>query len=417
MTFNLRHLRLVRDIAATGSATAAAGQAFLTQPAVTQAVSKLEAELRVPLFQRHPGGLSPTPEGRLLIGRIQRALGFLDPALADLAPRLVRTVTGPQLRALIAVTEAESFSEAARRLGLSQPTVHRAITQVEGEVGRPLFERTPHGVRAARPVQRLAAMARLAFAELDQAAAELAGVRGQDTGRIVVGAMPLSRSCLLGPAISRFHAGRPGLAIRVVEGPFRDLLLGLRRGEIDWLVGALRPAGDVPDLAQEALLADRMAVLARRGHPLLAGPPPDRATLAGFPWVVAAEGAPARAAFDAFFNGGPRPRALVETGSLILLREVLRASDHLGFLSAVQAAPEVEGGALAALDLEIGDQPRPIGLLSRRDWQPTPAQRAFLDDIRAAAADLQGKAPIAPAYVEAHRNCATAATFVPNLET
>eukprot|EP01036_Dinobryon_divergens_P048007 gene48007-64415_t len=77
--------------------------------------------------------------------RLRRALALLDPALTALAPRLTRTATVAQLNALIAVTECESFSAAARRLNVAQPTVHRAISQLEGEVGQPLFDRTSHG--------------------------------------------------------------------------------------------------------------------------------------------------------------------------------------------------------------------------------------------------------------------------------
>lgn len=389
MTFSLRHLRVIREIGLAGSASRAAGQINLTQPAVTQAVAKLERELDMALFDRQPQGLCPTAEGALLIDRISRAFALLDPALTELAPRLILTVSAAQLRALIAVVEAESFSEAARGLGLSQPTVHRAIGQMEQEVGKPLFDRTARGVMATRPVQRLARMARLAFAELDQAWAELAERRGREVGRIVIGAMPLSRSCLLGPAIARFRLGWPNLRLRIVEGTFADLVLGLRRGETDVLIGALRPDHAVPDLAQDLLLNDHMEILCRPDHPLARDRQHDLATLARLPWVVAPEGAPARAAFDALFAGQERPASLVETGSLILMRELLRQSDHLGFVSALQAAPEVQNGTLIALPVPLHDTARPIGLITRQGWRPTGAQSDLLDAIRHSARLLQ----------------------------
>lgn len=391
MRFSLRHLRVIREIGLTGSASRAAGQSHLTQPAVTQAVAKLERELGMPLFERRPQGLFPRPEGDLLIDRIGRALDLLDPALAELAPRLVLTVSTAQLRALIAVVETESFSDAARSLGLSQPTVHRAIGQMEQEVGKRLFERSSRGTVATRPVQRLAQMARLAFAELDQAWAELAELRGREVGQIVIGAMPLSRSCLLGPAIAGFRERRPTLGLKIVEGPFADLLLGLRRGETDILIGALRPEDRVPDLDQEALLDDHMAIVCRPGHPLAQGAPPDLVSLARMPWVVAASGTPTRAIFDALFSGSARPASLVETGSLILMREILRQSNHLGFVSALQAAPEVGHGTLTALPLPMPAIARPIGLLTRRGWRPTPAQSDLIDAVRQVALRLRGR--------------------------
>jgi DNA-binding transcriptional LysR family regulator len=321
----------------------------------------------------------------MLLDRLARAFGFLDPALTEISPRLIRTATAAQLRALIAVVEAEGFAEAARRTGLAQPTLHRAVAQLEAVAGRPLLERAPRRVTAARAVQRLAVAARLALAEVDQARAELAEAQGREVGRIVLGAMPLSRSCLLAPAIAQFRTSRPRLPLRVVEGPFRDLLAGLRRGEIDALIGALRPDESLPDLVQEPLLTDRIAVVARPGHPARDGAA--LAALAAFPWVVSPEGAPARLGFDALMAAHP-PAALVESGSLILMRELLRATDHLAFVSALQVAPELASGALVRLPVALADPPRPIGLFLRGDWRPTPAQASMLDALRAAAAGL-----------------------------
>jgi LysR family transcriptional regulator of gallate degradation len=381
MTPSLRHMRILRDIGRTGSAAKAAGETRLTQPAVTQAVAGLERQLGQRLFDRRPQGLSPTAEGARLIGRIDRALRVLDPALADLAPRLPLTATMAQLHALVAVVETESFSEAARRLGVAQPTVHRAVSQIEGEVGRALFDRTSHGVIPTRATQRLARAARLMQAEMDQAWAELAEMRGREVGRIVIGGMPLSRSSLLGPALARFRVRRPTLRVQVVEGPFKDLLLGLRRGEIDFLIGALRPEQIVPDLAQEALLEDRMAVVCRLRHP--AEKSQNTNVLVGYPWVVSPEGTPARAAFSALFPEAPA--SLVETGSLILMRELLGQSDHLGFVSALQVRPEIALGALVAVPVPLNDAPRTIGILTRMGWQPTRAQEEMLEALRGVA--------------------------------
>lgn len=388
MTFSLRHLRVIREIGATGSASRAAERTHLTQPAVTQALAKLERELGISLFERRPQGLFPTGEGQLLIERIDRAFRLLDPALDELAPRLVLTVTVSQLQALIAVVESESFSEAARRLGLSQPTVHRAVGQMEQEFGRRMFERTARGVIASKPVQRLARIARLSFAELDQAWADLAETRGREVGRIVIGGLPLSRSCLLGPSIARFRVLRPLVRIKIVEGTFADLVLGLRRGEIDFMIGALRPAENVPDLEQEVLLNDQMAVVCRPDHPMMAQGSVTLKQASQLQWVVAPEGSPARATFETLFESGPKPESLVETGSSILMRELLRLSDHLGFASALQIAPEIKSGSLAHLPLHLNDAPRPIGLLTRRGWVPTRAQSEMLASVRDVAARM-----------------------------
>lgn len=383
MSHNLRHLRVFLAVAELGSVTKAAAQHHLSQPAVTQALNKLEREVGAPVLRRTPQGLFVNELGGLLRHRVERALALLDAAASAVAPRLKLTGTESRLRALIAVRDAENFTLAARRLGLAQPTVHRAVAQLEQEAVRPLFERTSHGMVATKAGQSLADAARLAFAELAQAEMELSEAMGREVGRIVIGAMPLSRSFVLPKAISHFRARRPTLLVRVLDGPYADLLGGLRRGEIDFLIGALRDPLPIADVEQVPLFEDRLVLVARPGHPLAHR----RVTLddlGGVPWVVAAPGTPTRSHFDRLMAplGDRVPRSIIESGSLILMRELLLASDHVGCISRLQAEAEIARGLLVRLDYPLPDAPRRIGITTRLGWEPTASQSDFLTLLR-----------------------------------
>ena len=74
---NLRHLRAVVAIATNRSMNAAARAVNLSQPALTQGLAKLERQLDVTLFTRHPDGMIATPEGERLVARAAAALGHL----------------------------------------------------------------------------------------------------------------------------------------------------------------------------------------------------------------------------------------------------------------------------------------------------------------------------------------------------
>lgn len=382
---NLRHLRVFLAVVDSGSVTAAAEACHVSQPAVTQALHKLETATGLSLFRRSPHGLFVSEAGALLATRVRRAFAYLDPALSELAPRLRVTATAAQLQALIAVREAENFTLAARRLGIAQPTVHRAVIQLEREASRPLFERTSYGTVAGRAAVNLAQAARLAFAELAQAEADLAEAAAAEAGRIVVGAMPLSRSYLLPKAIARFRALRPRLPIQVLEGRYAELLAGLRRGEIDFLIGALRDPLPIDDVEQRLLFHDTVVVVAGKHHPLVGRPEIGIDDLTRFPWIVAQAGTPIRGHFEALFRqaGLEQPTSIVESGSLILMRELLDASDHLGCISYLQAQAEIDRGLLHALPLDLSHTSRPIGITTRKNWLPTNAQRQFMELLEA----------------------------------
>lgn len=100
---NLRHLRVFVEVARGGSVARAAEVARVSQPAVTQALSKLEARGGMALFHRTPQGLFPTRAGEVLRNRCLRALDLLDQRFADMAPRLSVTASRAQLAALVAV--------------------------------------------------------------------------------------------------------------------------------------------------------------------------------------------------------------------------------------------------------------------------------------------------------------------------
>jgi DNA-binding transcriptional LysR family regulator len=120
---NLRHFRVFLAVAELRSPTLASERCRVSQPAVTQSLGKLERKVSGTLFKRTRQGFFLTERGNVFEARIRRAMERLDTALADVSPRLTVTATTSQLQALIAMTEAQNFTLAARALDLAQPSV------------------------------------------------------------------------------------------------------------------------------------------------------------------------------------------------------------------------------------------------------------------------------------------------------
>ena len=382
---NLRHLRAVAAIRRCGSVSRAAGQVALSQPAVTQGVAKLEAQLGLRLFERGPSGMTPTLEGDRLSDRIEAAAGAMIAAFDAIRGGsrggfrgTENLVTMSQVRALLALAAAGSFVDAAQASKLSQPSLHRAVRDVERLSGVPLVERRGRGVRLTQAGQRLARGFSLAIAEVQAALDELAPA---DTGRIRIGAMPLARARLLPLAIARFHAERPGARIEIEEGPHAELIERLRDGRLDFLIGALRDPSPAPDVAQKPLFDDRLVIVAGRGHKLAGAGAPSLEQLSAYPWVVARPGAPLLRVWRALFEdeGVPVPDAPVTCGSVMLIRGLLATSDFLTLLSPHQIGGQ---GDLVAIGDPIEKTRRPIGLTTRTDWRPAPAQLHFITLLR-----------------------------------
>ena len=377
--FNLRHLRAAAAIVEAGSVSAAARTVNLTQPAVTQAINKLEAQLGMPLFVRASGGMIATAAGRILADRAAAALQLVGSS----------RVTTPQLRAFLALARHGSYVEAAVATGLREPSLHRAITDLAIGLGQSLVERRGRGIAITRRGHVIARRFRLAEAELGAAVAELEGLRGREVGRVAVGAMPLCRAQLLPRSIGQFHRLYPDVDVAVVEGSHAELVGPLRDGEIELMIGALRD--NLPaDLVQHPLFVDRPVVLGRSGHPLAALDRPNVADLAAFPWIVPSHDTPLRAQWEESFrnNGVAPPRVAIECGSVIVIRQLLLQEDYLTLLSPIQVAVELEAGLLRNIAAPPQPIERVIGVTQRRDWRPTPLQRRFVATVEDFAREI-----------------------------
>ncbi|MFS7195351.1 LysR family transcriptional regulator [Rahnella inusitata] len=410
MLSNLMQIRAFCQVVDQGSVSRAADELYRTQSAVTRAIRDLEQALDVPLFERHANGMLLTDFGKCVLPRARRAIAELHLIPAQLAKlhgktAQTRSETEPlylfnvrRLQIFISLCKTRHMQTVATLLGLSQPAVSAALKVLENGAGVALLERTPHGMMPSLAGQDIVPNLRRALNELRHIPADIAARRGVLEGTVQVGALPLGRTRLLPQAIIGLTQRYGGVKVVTNESAFSTLASELRSGEVDFIFGALRSSDYAADMVSETLFTESMVILARKGHPLLAGEVAHE-DLREARWVLPRAETPARRLLDNSFVAMdiPPPDPVVESGDLGIVRGLLLGSDMLAAVSARQLEHELESGELVKLPLELADTHRAIGLTFRAGSLLSPAAGALVAEIRKVCGYITSSNSLPPA--------------------
>lgn len=173
-----------------------------------------------------------------------------------------------QLRYFVAVAEALSFSEAARKLHISQPPLSTQIKALEDELGSPLLDRSRHHVALTPAGTLFLDKARAALGNLEQAREVVKQVAAGEAGEIRVAftaSVPMQDA--FPRAVQRFRLGHPRATLELVHMSTGQQLQGLEKGEID--IGFLRPSPQFyppPSITVHEVLADRLVAVLPAAH-------------------------------------------------------------------------------------------------------------------------------------------------------
>ncbi|GGC94285.1 LysR substrate-binding domain-containing protein [Undibacterium terreum] len=392
-TVRLRRLLFFDAVCREKGISHAADAIGMTQPAVSLAIKKLEESFGATLFERGYGGSELTLEGTLLQRRVRRMFDQMEAAVVELLAGsksrsvdvgiVCRHLTDAQIRCHIAIVQLGSASAAARKLGISQPAVHRAARALEDTVGVALYRRRVHSVSANAAGIGFARRLSLALHEIDQAANDLSSARGLASGQVSVGMLPLLPQRLLARVIRRLREDYPEVAVTIHEGSHTRLMNDLQFGAIDVIVGALREPRLQGDVVESALFTDPYVVVVRKGHELATRESVSRKDLAAYGWVVPQKDMPRRTVVETMLATLPhRPRVVVETSSLAMMMAMLEENDCISLLSRSHILYGNYRNDVVALDMETPEAERTVGYTTRLDWLATPMQHAFIEYLR-----------------------------------
>lgn len=174
-----------------------------------------------------------------------------------------------QLEHLVAVCSAGSFSGAAKRLGISQPTLSKSIARLEKHLGLKLFDR---GGGSARPTvyghvaAEHAAMLLAGVARMSEQLEELA--RGE-AGSLRIGVGPATRVKLLPEVVRQVGKTFPDLQLEARYDDVQTLMRSLRMGSLDLVFCYFEAPDEQSDFIRVKICDDLRIAVVRPRHPAL----------------------------------------------------------------------------------------------------------------------------------------------------
>src|SRR5271165_1192056 len=144
-----------------------------------------------------------------------------------------------QLRYFCAIAETGSFSKAALKAHISQPSLSQQIRKLEDELGVKLFDRLGRSVRLTEFGLSFLPRARTVLHDLEAARTEVAEKISSVSGSLSIGVIPTIAPYFLPRILPKFSREWPQAKLSVVEEITPQLLEKLRAGSIDIAIVAL----------------------------------------------------------------------------------------------------------------------------------------------------------------------------------
>jgi DNA-binding transcriptional LysR family regulator len=235
-----------------------------------------------------------------------------------------------RLGIFIQVVKQGSFSKAAKAVFSTQPTVSKAVKQLESEIGIPLLNRIGHRSELTAAGEIVFRRALSLLADSENLIAELDDLRGLKRGTLRIGFPRLGSSALYAALYVSFRRRYPDIDVHISVHDSIRLEELLRAGDID-LGLMVHPVSQ--EFAWQDVRTDPLVVLLPPHHPLAGRKSISLASLSEFPFILFEEGFPLNnVILDACRDKGITPKIVARSSQVDFIFELVAADIGIAFL-------------------------------------------------------------------------------------
>lgn len=252
-----------------------------------------------------------------------------------------------------AVRRAGSIRAAARKLNVASSAVNRQILKLEEEVGTPLFERLPGGLKLTAAGEAMARHVIVVLQDLERARSDIAGLKGARVGHVTIATVEGVCGAVLPEVICRLRERAPRVTISVETMGSFAIPKAIAEGTAD--VGLAFALPRHPELRQVALARFRLGVMMAPDHPLAGRSTVSFPACLDYPIILATPDLSINQLLSPVISRLMRPvEPVITANSIELMRELAERGVGLAFQTRLGVERLLRDGRLVHIPIDAG---------------------------------------------------------------
>lgn len=296
-----------------------------------------------------------------------------------------------QLRMFLALSESLNFSKTAEQMFMTQPSLSKAIRDLEEALGLPLFERTTRSVRLTPGGARMATLARSIVGEFDTGLRRMQSSAEREALQLSVACWPSLAYGVLPEVCAALERRFDAPQLTVYDCANSACIQRLLNHQADFALASVAPSH--PDLVSQDLLRDRFVLLASGKWRKQVRPRMRLDELLALPLITLTDASTAmRYMSAAYLQRGIEYRPKMQVDQVATVAGLVKKEVGVAVLPYLWVTPIL--GMRGMQMSEIVDGPlRSVGIVTRRMGQPSALARAAMQEVIAVGRVLMDQHP------------------------
>ncbi|MEX0957539.1 MAG: LysR family transcriptional regulator [Rhizobiaceae bacterium] len=288
------------------------------------------------------------------------------------------------LRYFVAVANAGSIRKASEDLHVASSAVSRQIHKLEIELGTPLFERLPNGLRLTQAGVVTLRHAKATLEEFSFLKSEIGSLKGKNTGLVRVASLDSLLVHFIPEQIMEFHDMSPEVDFRIQSGSHGRIADLVASGEAD--LGITFNLAHPEDTKLVHDIPMPLMAMVSADHPLAGRESVTLTECAQYNLLLHLDNEPIRSLIDIELSVFERTgRALITSNNLIMLRSMVLLGAGVAFYTPIGMIDEIKAGSIVGVPLrgsKLGALR--LGILVPRRRRLTHAAEAMVEQLNGA---------------------------------